>query len=117
MLLFGKKITTSVSKSLFKRMIQFWFRRYRYFFALFFIGTISLGVMFWKNAVVGYRWSEERKEEYANTHSREVEFQERSFHLVREQLEKRDRIRNEKPVFRDFFHTEYSNRSKSSSQK
>ncbi len=112
MLLFGKKITTSISKSVLKRVVQFWFRRYRYFFTFFFLITLALGGIFWKNSILKYTWSEGRKKEYLNTHSREVGFQEQAFDRVRKKLGERDRLFNETPRFEDFFHTEYSNRPK-----
>lgn len=51
-----------------------------------------------------YSWSEERQQEYMNTHSREVDFQEDGFLRVIEGLSIREELHNEMPEFKDYFH-------------
>jgi hypothetical protein len=65
----------------------FWKKMSTPIFFIFFIGMLSFGGYIWNINLSGKGWSEEKKQEYINNHSKGVVFNENDFKKVIENVE------------------------------
>lgn len=59
-----------------------WYRHYKLWFAILFLGTLLWGGYLWYFNIYQYRWSDAQKKEYLQSHFKETSLKEKEFQML-----------------------------------
>jgi hypothetical protein len=76
-------------KNIGKTFCSVWNNNYRLFFMVFSVALMLLGVYMWYQNIYRSEWSDEKKENYKNSQSRGVEFKEKEFKAIIEEIQRK----------------------------
>ncbi len=88
-----------------KEGIYKWWQKYQWLiFGIIFLIIIATGAFYWYFSLYKFSWDENRKKEYLEKQSQQVNLEEEKFKKVIEEFEKRKRMfQSEPPIVKDIF--------------
>lgn len=101
---FETKGNSGLNKNLFLVLGNFWLKIHKYVFFVCLLLAIFLGLYIWRKSVTNTAWSEEKKQEYLNSLSRNVNLKEGDFEEALSDVKARKRGNlEESKEMRDIF--------------
>ena len=91
-------ITLPKWKDLLKRAFLFWLRRYKVFFAVFFLLVALFGAYQWRASLVTHRWTPEERRAYLESTIKETVFDEKKFLQALEERQSLKELHEERAV-------------------
>ncbi len=104
--IFGKKIRKVTVRDMLHRLILMWYFSHRYLFFFLMIVTASFGILFWKQAVYQFHWTDEEKRSYLDEHAKETNFKEEKFMNTLKEISAKEKAFEEKREYRDIFYAQ-----------